>query len=258
MLFQEAASFSQGWWWQILLGMAIMACIGGIAWARAMRSLRKQIRLLEHSHTVEKERLRISKDMHDEVGARLTEIAVIAELAVQNLNHARSAEALGEMQKVTLITREVIDSISEIVWALNPHNDLLENLVGYVRRYAAGYFSDGPCRCSFTVPEAIPSVYLSTDVKRNIFLTVKEALHNIMKHAAASTVSIEIEFPDHTFVLRIRDNGRGFEPCATHASGNGLRNMDERVRACSGRLDILSSPGCGTTTTITIPLRSAR
>jgi len=149
----------------------------------SFRRLRLRLRELEQQAALYKERGRIAKDIHDDLGANLTQIALLGELARQDSGEPdKAAERVG---KISATARQAIKSLDEIVWAVNPRNDTLAHLVDYAGQFAIDYLRLADIRCRLDFPEQTPEREVSTDVRHNLFLAVKEALHNIVKHARA-------------------------------------------------------------------------
>ena len=142
--------------------------------------------------------------------------------------------------------------MSEIVWSLNPRNDKLENLVAYIRKYAVEYFDNSPVQCDVTMSGTIPDVELSGEQRRNVFLTIKESLHNIIKHSGASRAKLAFEFVDHTILLSVHDNGKGIDVNKENAFGNGIANMQRRMKEVGGDLAIENKEG--TTVRLRLPV----
>jgi signal transduction histidine kinase len=240
------------WWFRIALFVVTILTTGGTIRFVEFQKIKRKIAQLERSHAIERERLRISQDMHDEVGANLTKIAIISELAMKN---ARDADGMTtQLQNISHTAREVIDSISAIVWAINPTNDKLDNLAGYIREYASDYFEMTPIRCMIDFPQELPDHALSAEVRRNIFLTMKEAMNNVVRHSAATTVRICMVLRDRHVEMSIEDNGRGFAIDDISRYGNGLTNMRRRVETINGTFDVQSQPGAGTRILVHVPL----
>jgi signal transduction histidine kinase len=151
--------------------------------------------------------------------------------------------------------------LDEIVWAVNPKNDTLENLANYICRHAGDYFQHTDVQCRFEIPLQVPDHSLSTDARHNLFLAVKEALHNALKHSGATEVRVRIEVRDRTLAVTLTDNGGGFAAALAppdlpggHRVGNGLANMRQRLESIGGHCAIASEPGQGTTVTLTLGL----
>lgn len=241
-------------WFLIVACLLLLSGIVVMVRSITTRKLQQQLHALEHQRAMEKERSRISSDMHDEVGASLTHIAITSELLKKSLSRSGENEVHEFVEDISGTAREVIDSISEIIWAINPRNDSLDNLIAYIRQYAGKMFEVTPIRCRFNFPENIPLQTLTAEVRRNIFLVVKETLNNILKHAGAQEVQLTIDIQGNDLEISIQDNGKGF--CAKDISrfGNGLINMKKRMEDIGGYFGIHSHPGEGTRITITVRL----
>jgi signal transduction histidine kinase/ligand-binding sensor domain-containing protein len=231
----------RGTWFTLCLWATALLSVGGSIRYVERRKLKKRIAELEREHAVERERARISQDMHDEVGSSLSEIAILSELAKR-----KPEEATGHVEEISERAAELINNVSEIVWAMNPKNDTLDNLIGHLRRYAVKYLNLAGISCDFTAPDSVPASPLHAEVRQNLFLVVKESLHNIVKHSGASVASILLALDDNELEIRIDDNGRGFSQDQASYGGNGLSNMKKRIADLGGTLSIESQEGCGT------------
>jgi ligand-binding sensor domain-containing protein/signal transduction histidine kinase len=240
------------WWFRAIFFVTIAGLIGGAARYVAVRKLQRRVRTLEQQRALERERLRISRDMHDEVGANLTEIAILSELVKRDIQKPKEAET--NVQKISEKARELIDSIGEIIWAINPRNDQLDSLTSYIREFASEYFEMASINCHFDFPAEIPSRQLSAEVRRNIFLTMKEAIHNAVKHSGATLVELSCRASVHEVEFSVQDNGRGFVIENLSGQGNGLVNMKKRIEDIDGAFQIESQPGNGTKIQLTVPL----
>jgi signal transduction histidine kinase len=156
------------------------------------------------------------------------------------------------IDKISRKSREVIDNIGEIIWAINPKNDQLENLVAYLHRFAIQYFDSSPIVCRVEFPESIPAVQLPAESRRNIFLVCKEALHNVLKHSDATEVAVRIQPTQEGLAIVIRDNGKGFSVDCVSSFGNGLVNMKRRMEEIGGECRVESQESSGTTVTLTV------
>jgi signal transduction histidine kinase len=241
-------------WFRILTGALLLVALILTVKYFATRKLKLRLQELEYLRKLDKERERISKDMHDEVGSSLTRIAILSELAKKEI--PTEYEGKEHINAIAETSREVVDNIGEIVWAINPQNDSLENLIAYTRQYVAKYFEATSIHCIFDLPEKVPAVSISAEFRRNIFLVIKEAVTNIVKHAYASEVLINIQLKNKRMIIEIQDNGKGF--CMEERSqfGNGLSNMRKRVEQLEGKWEIKSAPDEGTKIQVTINLGS--
>ncbi len=248
-------AYWQTWWFRGLMIVAMVGLGGSVVgYAERIRARRK-IERLEGEHALERERTRISQDMHDEVGSSLSEIAILSELVKRDLRKPESAEV--QVQQISDRAAELIDNVSEIVWAMNPKNDTLEDLLGHIRRYAVKYLDLAGIACEFHAPEMIPPLPVPSDIRRNLFLVVKEALHNVVKHSCASAVCIDVSLHGVVFEMKIKDNGHGFVVDDHRNTGNGLANMRKRMTDIGGTCRIESTPDGGTEIIVTgAPLQS--
>jgi signal transduction histidine kinase len=203
---------------------------------------------LDRQLMLERERARISQDMHDDVGASLTRISILSELA------KNKDDLTGETKKwlgqISDTSRGVMEEMSQIIWALNPKNDTLEGLIAYLRRFANEFLEPTTIKCSFDLPEILPVRALSVEMRRNVYLVVREALHNVVKHSGASRVDIRLsifvrQLADR-FSISIKDNGKGFDPGKLEFPGNGLVNMRKRIMDIGGEIIIRSGIDTGT------------
>lgn len=214
-----------------------------------LESERKVVALNAHLEGQQLERLRIAEDLHDDFGSGLSKISLLSEVA------KRKTAASSELDKISSAAKELLLKMSEIVWALNFHNDTLSSLAGYIRRYAVGFFEDSGVRCHFDIPD-LPATHLSGELRRNLFLVVKETLHNTLKHAQASQVDLHFSLQQNVLEIRIEDNGRGFEASEMEKAGNGLQNMERRMKQAGGTFELNSKPEKGTVTSIRLPLKT--
>jgi signal transduction histidine kinase len=202
---------------------------------------------------LERERARISQDMHDDVGASLTRISMMSDL-VRNMTDIRE-DARQWLGQISGTSREVTEEMDQIIWALNPKNDNLEGLVSYIRSFASEYLEPTPIECIFDFPEEMPEMALSVEVRRNVYLVVREALHNVVKHSGATRVNLRLAVEDLRFTISIKDNGNGFELAKLEFPGNGLMNMKKRMIDIEGEIMIRSEVGSGTDIELIVSLK---
>jgi signal transduction histidine kinase len=240
------------WWFRIFGFIALLISVGGSVRYVEMRKLKRQIEKLEREGAMERERMRISQDMHDEVGAGLSEIGILSELAKKDIRNPDELDIY--MQRISDTSREIIASIGEIIWAINPKNDLLDDLVAYLRHYTTRYLGTTAMKVEFDIPETIPDFSLSAEARRNMFLVLKEALHNIVTHSEATAVFIQVSFTKQHVNMLIQDNGKGFSAGDTSRFGNGLHNMEKRMKSIRGEFAVDSRPFGGTCVRISVEL----
>ncbi|KAF0200280.1 MAG: hypothetical protein FD170_3635 [Bacteroidetes bacterium] len=237
-------AFWQIWWFLLLLGVSIVVIT--VLVVRKVQGIRyaNRIKALEQEHAIEKERLRISKDMHDEVGASLTRISILSEIARSQQQEPEKSQ--NAIQQISEIAGNVVDELSEIIWAMNPKNDSLDNFAAYIRRYASTYLEPTPAVVKFHFPEDVPALHMPAELRRNMFLIIKEALHNIVKHAKAGHVVITLQINKKHLNMILKDDGDGFSEEMLTGTGNGLINMRRRMEECGGTFRIVSGKGKGT------------
>ena len=240
----------QTWWFIVITVASIILIVLIIIRIFIDRKLLEQKRIIEKQKAVQEERSRISKDMHDDIGSGLSKIAIMSELMKSKFGKENINELEKNVDKISVTASDLVDNMSQIVWAMNPQNDTLENLMAYIREFSLDYFDDFHMKCTIDFPDEISSAKLSQQVRRNIFLVVKETLNNTMKHAAAQNVYILFQnFSDH-FLITISDDGKGFDDANTHRFGNGLCNMKKRMEDIGGKFSIESKIGEGSKTEI--------
>jgi len=207
----------------------------------------KERRIIE----LEQERMRISRDLHDDLGSGLTGVLMLSEQL-----QASSAKELitGNIEKIKQSSRQMVDQMGEIVWAMNAKNDTLENLLAYLDTYTRDYFENTTISQQIVLPGTIPHTVMTGMTRRNIFLVLKESLNNITKHACATEVILDIKMNGNSMNIVLTDNGKGFEPNQTRRFGNGLKNMQSRMADIKGNFSIESNNGKGTKTVISFPL----
>jgi len=246
--------FWQTWWFRVLGGLATATLAGSIAWFDTRRRMRRRLEKLEREQVVERERSRIAHDIHDDLGAQLTRITMLSDSAREEL--ADPAQVTDELNQIYDTARDATRAMDEIVWAVNPKHDTIDSLATYLEKYGFDYLDAVGISCRLDLPAKLPPYRLTTEVRHNLFLAYKEALHNAVKHAGATEVRIAIAFEAKTLELVVEDNGRGFSlndgtnkgprEHGRIAGGNGLENMNRRVREIGGECHIDSEPGRGT------------
>jgi ligand-binding sensor domain-containing protein/signal transduction histidine kinase len=241
------------WWFRIPAMIALLGIVGKTVRYVEKRKLMRRIEQLELEQALVNERARISQDMHDEIGSSLSEIAILGELA-----RKKPEEAERYIQQISERAAEVIDSVSEIVWAMNPSYDTLDSLVARMRRDAVKYLGFANISCRFAAPDVVPILPLRAELRRNLFLVVKEALHNIVKHSAATEVSISVRCMKGDLEILVSDNGKGFVLTDRLGTGNGLSSMHKRIADMGGTLRIDSTPGRGTLVAVQATLATHR
>ncbi len=239
----------QTWWFRILLAAAIALIVTIALRFYYHRKLEKQKLVLEKKQAIEKERTRIATDMHDDLGAGLSRIKFLSETI--GIKKQQQLPIEEDISKIREYSHEMIGKMGEIVWALNEKNDSLKDLLSYTRAYAVEYLSQNGIQCEVVMHDDFKNRFVSGEFRRNIFLSVKEALHNIVKHAQASSVTISIK-NDEELEIIIHDNGIGFDINDIRPFSNGLSNMQKRMEDIGGSNEIQN--GMGTIVKLKAPL----
>jgi signal transduction histidine kinase len=209
-----------------------------------LQEIEKQLAILKAQ---QQERERISADMHDELGAGMTAIRLMSEIARNKMKENTPVE----IDRISSSANEVLNKMNAIIWSMNSGNDTLDNLISYIRSYAYDYFENTPVDCRVITPEYIPAKELSGDKRRNVFLCVKETLNNALKHSQAPLITITISTADKLRIV-IADNGVGINKEKIRQFGNGLKNIARRMESIGGSFTIEANNG--TVTTLELPL----
>jgi ligand-binding sensor domain-containing protein/signal transduction histidine kinase len=246
----------QTWWFRAALGASLASILGVSFFYAARRRIRRKLELLEQQHAIEKERRRIAQDMHDQLGAGLTQISLLGEFARRH--QVQNGGAASHVDRICDVTRELAQTVDEIVWAVNPRNDALNKLAVYLAAYAEDFFHATSIRCRLAIPAGLPAIPLAAEMRHNVFLVVKEAMNNVVKHAHASEARLQLALEQNTLLITVADDGEGFDLEKTDPSRNGLNNMRERLKEIGGTLEVSSAPGKGTRISLSVPLSSAK
>ncbi len=260
---EEGASLSfvvlpyvwQTWWFIAVMIIAAAGTLGGGVFWISRRRIRRKLELLERQRALERERARIARDIHDDLGASLTRITMLSQ-SVRGDVQALPATT-GDVDQIYQTARELTRALDEIVWAVNPSHDTLDSLVTYLGRFAQSFLSSAGIRCRLDVPVQLPAWSLTSEIRHNLFLAFKESLNNVAKHARATEVRISLELQPRSFLLLVVDNGCGFDPRAAApiggepdnprpGGGNGLANMRRRLEELGGTCAWDTAAGEGT------------
>jgi signal transduction histidine kinase/ligand-binding sensor domain-containing protein len=243
--FSIARPMWQRWWFLLLAAISVSAIVYALYRFRLRR-------LLE----LERVRTRIATDLHDDIGSSLSQIAILSEVVRQKVGAGVANEPLNLIANTS---REMVDSMSDIVWAINPQKDHLSDLVQRMRRFAEDILDAQDITYRFHLSEKSGDIALGADIRREVYLIFKECLNNLVKYAAASEVSLSVEVETGALVVSVKDDGKGFDVKEKlngkfdGFGGNGLINMRRRAENLGGSFKIDSQKGVGTSVTIRIP-----
>jgi len=235
------------WWFIGICSVLAFIIIIAVVRREAQRKLRERILILEKERAVETERHRIARDMHDDLGSGLTRIAILGEVAKRQPQVDPHI-----LDDVSTSARELVENLGNIVWVLNPGHERLPSLLAYIREYAGKTLELSDIALHMEVANPVPDRHLAEAVRRNVFLIVKEALNNLIKHAQARNVRIDTVLLGDQLRITITDDGRGFT--RERELGNGLRNIRQRAADIGGELTIHGTVGEGTRVELSIPL----
>jgi signal transduction histidine kinase/ligand-binding sensor domain-containing protein len=241
------------WFRAAALGVFTLLVVAGVRYV-SFRRLRRQLEGAQQQAALHKERARIAKDIHDDLGANLTQIALLSDFARQDRESPATVD--GHMGNISAKARQAVQSLDEIVWAVNPRNDTLAQLIDYIGQFALDYLQVAGVRCRLDFPDELPDREISSDVRHGLFLVVKEALNNVVKHARADEVRLRLALSPEGLRIEIEDDGRGFEAEAGDPWADGLRNMRQRMQELGGECRIASQSGSGTLISVELPWRT--
>ena len=241
----EPPQVGQSWWFFAILGVLAGAGVFGFHRARVAR-------LLE----VERIRTRIATDLHDDIGSSLTQIAILSEIA-RSRAEANDPVLADLVEKIAATSRELVDAMSDVVWAINPTEDRLGDLVQRIRRFGADLSDSQNVEFHFRAPSSENGVVVDADERREAYLVFKESVNNAIKHSGCTSVESDLAVDDGWLVLRVHDDGHGFDTDAG-SDGYGLASMQARARSVGGSFCVVSDPDYGTTETLRMPLGSRR
>ncbi|WP_231490781.1 sensor histidine kinase [Pedobacter sp. Leaf170] len=237
-------------YWSIFV---IFICLLWIIHYYSLRRIfnqRKKNNLIDsvNENAIYTERKRISLEMHDEIGPNLSALKLYCELALKNGNSA------DEIKQISLMVNELSEKIVEVTWNLNLEGDTLENLIDFIYEQSRKLFAYSDISLKVTFPKVIPTVQINNQSKRDIYLLIKELIHNSLKHSKAKQVLLAISIYKGAIVFLIKDNGVGFNPNIIKSNSTGLNNAKERVKQL--KASIMLDNSNGTMITVKIPLIS--
>ena len=239
----------------ILVALLTLGALAGVVYLISTAKLKRQLREHRQKELLERERARIARDLHDQLGANLTQVALLGELAEADKGLPDEVEL--HAQQISLTARDTTRSLDEIVWALNSSNDTLESLVNYACKYAQDYFALAGVSYRADLPTQLPPTPILPEVRHNVFLAFKEAINNVVKHAHATEARVALRLEPDRFTLIVADNGRGCDNLAEKKLRNGMKNMRKRLADISGEFEISASVTGGTVVQLKVPIASS-
>ncbi len=239
-------------WFIALVALGFIGALAGVIYLMSTAKLKRQLRAARQKELIEKERARIARDLHDQLGANLTQVMLLGELAEVDKHLPEEIEQ--HAQQITETARDTTRALDEIVWAVNPSNDTLEGLANYACKYAQDYFALAGVSFRSELPTNLPAKPILPEVRHNVFLAFKEAVNNVVKHAQATEARVKLQLEADKFILSVSDNGRGLGDLSGKQLRNGMKNMRKRLADVRGEFEITPGANGGTVVKLIVPL----
>lgn len=248
--------FWQQKWFPVAIIVALVAAVALTVQLLERRRAQRQISILERERAVASERTRIARDIHDELGASLTKICKLAEMLDRQGGVGDKINGFPRMISDT--ARNTIQTMDEIVWAVNPKNDTLKEMADYLVYFMEDFLRPSGIVGTLEIPLTLPDVPVSAEIRHNLFMVLKEALNNAVKHGTPNRIKLGLKFQEGCIVIELSDDGTGFSLDESNGVGNGLANMRKRVSEIGGELQLRSQPERGTSVIAEVPLRKTK
>jgi signal transduction histidine kinase/ligand-binding sensor domain-containing protein len=248
------ALFRQTDTFKALLIFCGLLFVGSVVWYMERRRNLRRIAILEHERAIEQERSRIARDLHDDIGAALTRVAILGNLTQSDAGDRESTHAHG--QELFNTAQRMTRSLREIVWALNPRSGTTEDCINFMTQYAQQFLGESGHHCRLNIPDTVPEAIVDARARHALLMAFKEALNNAVKHAGATGLNVRFAFEEKRLKVSVEDKGCGMDVAATEAArrGHGIEAMRQRMHDCGGRFEMSSQPGDGTTVLLEVPL----
>jgi signal transduction histidine kinase len=239
-------------WFKPVLAAVAVAATAAVLIAGIRRSTSRRLTRVRLDHAVELERSRLARDLHDDLGTIVTSINLSASLAERSLatNPARTSDHL---LRIKTRARDLVRAMDEMVWAIDPSHDTLDHLGAHLAGIAGEVLRDSGVQARIEIPTDLPDIVLGSDFRHHLSLAVKEALHNIVRHASPCRASLKVAAEPGLLRVTVADSGPGFTR-GGGSSRHGLRNLEDRIARMGGRVSITSTPGSGTIVEFLCPL----
>jgi signal transduction histidine kinase len=244
--------FWQKAWFLASAALCLLGMVVGSVYYVSTQRLQRQLALLRQQEALEHERARIARDLHDQLGANLTQVALLGEMAETDKDLPAEVEV--HARQISQTARDTTHALDEIVWTVNPANDTLDGLINYICKYAQEYLAMAGLHYRLEVPPELPGTPISPELRHNVFLGAKEAVNNVVKHSRASSAWLRLCLEPDRFILEIEDDGRGLSAEAEKKGRNGLRNMRQRMEEIGGAFTIGPGAAKGTLVRLVAPL----
>jgi signal transduction histidine kinase/ligand-binding sensor domain-containing protein len=238
--------FWRRWWFE---GLALAGLAGLVLAAHRYR--------VGQAVKLERMRTAIATDLHDDIGASLSQIAVLSEVARVDRNLGQP-QANDRLDRVATLARELADSMSDVVWSIRAEPEGVDSLIRRMREFAIDLLESQAIGFELRAPQKSPHLQLSLQARRQLFLIFKECIHNAARHSRCTSVVAEFEVAGQEILLRVRDNGRGIDDTGGSPGrngGNGIPSMKRRAESLGGRMEWTASPGGGCTAEAHLPVK---
>jgi len=245
------AYFWQAGWFQVSL---LVVC--GLVILVSLRLMAQVALHKKERYLLQAERARIARDIHDDVGARMTQLVLHGEVAQSEL--PADSDMRQQLNCLCEEARGLLSTMDEILWAVNPQRDTLRDFASYVCKYSQDFLAPTKIQCLFEVGPEISAAAFDLPLRRSLLMAIKETLNNAVKHSAATELHLRIQWQGQWLVVVVQDNGKGFDLAAAKSERNGLTNMDQRMSELGGHCRITSRPNQGCRVELSVPLRHAR
>jgi signal transduction histidine kinase len=239
------------WFWVAICALALSGLFAGYRYQNWRRLQMENLRLTQ-LQTLERERLRIARDIHDDLGAQVTQISLASALAARTAADAKASRE--GFERITQLSRGLVASLYDTIWVVNPDNDNLEAVGNYLCQVFNQLLSQAGVSCRLNVPALPAAATITSHQRHNLSMAVKEAAHNIIKHAGASEAWLNITLDDSQLHISVQDNGVGFDPESVQ-TGSGLGNLKHRLEEIGGSAKVTSRRGGGTVVHLRMPVR---
>jgi signal transduction histidine kinase len=244
------------YWWQRtevrLAELFLAACLLSLTvWLIAKARHRRHLAHAEMRRVRETERARIARDLHDDLGASLTEISMLATAVPAAVQEPEAIR--GRLAAISGKARTLVEALDEIVWAVNPRHDTADSVVIYLTGYTRDFLKEAGIDCTFDVPSPLPHIPLEAESRHSLFLCLKEVLHNIVRHSGARLVKYSMRVNAVSLEITVQDDGCGLKSLGDNG-GDGMSNLRQRLDSLGGVCDVTSREGDGTTVRLSLPL----
>lgn len=240
-------------WFRISVGLVLFLAVAGAFRYFELRKINERTRRMEQETAIERERLRISKDMHDDIGSRLTQISLLSNITARNPQDSANVEK--NLEDISSTANEIVTALDEIVWAVNPKYDTVEDVMDYLAQFGATYLERANIECHVDLPAVETGIQVAAETRHNVFMVAKESLNNIVKYAGAKETWMRFDLSSNQLSLTIEDNGRGFDVDEVKKFSEGLNNMKRRMEEVGGTCEVTSQRGIGTIVRAMIPVK---